>query len=66
MKDVKNCRGTIGKELPTFELMNACCAIHKVFVRNRDLNPIKKYQNVSRFSYLRGMKFDKIVGDTIR
>ena len=65
-KDVENYRGTIGKELPTLELMNTCCAIHKVLVRNRDLNPTKKYQNVSRFSYLRGMKFDKIVGDIIR
>ena len=32
MKDIENCRGTIGKELPTLELMNACCAIHKVFM----------------------------------
>ena len=65
MKDMENCKGTIGKELPTLELMNTC-AIHKVFVRNRDLNPTKKYQNISRFLYLRGMKFDKIMVDIIR
>ena len=43
MKDVENCKGIISKELPTLELMNTCCAIHKVFVRNRDLNPTKKH-----------------------
>ena len=66
MKDAENCKGTIDKELPTLKLMNACYAIHKVFVRNKDLNPTKKHQNVSRFSYLKTMKFDKIVRDTIR
>ena len=30
-------------ELPTLELMNTCCAIHKIFMRNRDLNPTKKH-----------------------
>ena len=43
MKDVENYKGTIGKELPTLELMNAYCAIHEVFVRNKNLNPTKKY-----------------------
>ena len=43
MKDIEICKGTIGKKLPTLELMNTYCAIHKVFVRNRDLNPTKKY-----------------------
>ena len=66
MKDVENCKDTIDKKLPTLELMNTCYAIHKVFVRNRDLNPTKKYQYVSQFSYLRAMKFDKIMGDIIR
>ena len=42
-KNIQNCRGTISKELPTIELINTCCAIYKVFVRNRDLNPTKKY-----------------------
>ena len=43
MKDVENYKSTVGKELPILKLMNACCAIHKIFVSNRDLNPIKKY-----------------------
>ena len=43
MKDDENCKGIIGKELPTLKLMNTCCAIHKVFVRNKNLNPTKKY-----------------------
>ena len=43
MKDVENCKDIIDKELPTLELMNTCCAIHKVFMRNRNLNPTKKY-----------------------
>ena len=43
MKDVENYKGIIDKELPTLELMNTCCPIYKVFVRNRDLNPTKKY-----------------------
>ena len=42
-KDVENCRGTIEKELPTLELMNICCAIHKVFMRNRIFNLTKRY-----------------------
>ena len=42
-KNIENYRGTIGKELPTLELMNTYCAIHKVFVSNRDLNLTKKY-----------------------
>ena len=42
-ENIENYSCTIGKELPTLELMNTCCAIHKVFVRNRDLNPTKKY-----------------------
>ena len=43
MNDVENYKIIIGKELPTLELMNSCCTIHKVFVRNRDLNPTKKH-----------------------
>ena len=65
-KNIENYRDIIGKELPTLELMNTYCTIHKVFIRNRDLNPTKKYQYISRFSQMRAMKSDKIVGDTIR
>ena len=46
----------MGKELPTLELMNACCTIHKVFMKNRDLNPTKKYKDVSHFFILEDYK----------
>ena len=43
MKDIENYKGIIDKELSTLKLMNTCYAIHKVFVRNKDLNPAKKH-----------------------
>ena len=57
----------IGKELPTFELIGACCTIHKIFCEELRSNPAKKLDDrFLHFSYLRALKFAKIVGDTFR